>query len=158
EGGDGIDTVEVNGANAADQFTITPNGSRVRFDRTNLVPFSIDLGTTENLVVNGNDGDDTITASNGLAGLIQLTIDGGAGNDMITGGDGNDLLIGGDGNDVIEGGRGNDIMFGGAGDDVFTWDPGDGSDVIEGQGGHDTMLFDGANVAENVTISARGDH
>jgi Ca2+-binding RTX toxin-like protein len=156
EGGDGIDTVEVNGANAADIFTITPNGSRVRFDRTNLIPFSIDIGTTENLVVNALGGDDTITASNGLAGLIQLTIDGGAGNDTITGGDGNDILIGGDGNDVIEGGRGNDIMFGGAGDDVFTWDPGDGSDVIEGQSGHDTLQFAGANISENMDLSANG--
>src|SRR4029450_7405172 len=63
EGGAGIDTVEVNGANAADQFTVTPNGSRVRFERSNLVPFSIDIGTSENLVVNALGGDDSITAS-----------------------------------------------------------------------------------------------
>jgi Ca2+-binding RTX toxin-like protein len=47
-------------------------------------------------------------------------------------------------------------MFGGAGDDVFTWDPGDGSDVIEGQGGHDTLQFQGANVSENMDLSANG--
>ena len=58
EGGTGNDTVEVNGANAGDQFTIAPNGSRVRFDRLNLIPFSLDIGTTENLVVNGLGGDD----------------------------------------------------------------------------------------------------
>jgi Ca2+-binding RTX toxin-like protein len=156
EGGTGIDTVEVNGSNAADQFTVAPNGTRVRFDRTNLVPFSLDIGTTENLVVNMNGGDDVFTASNGLAPLIALTVDGGAGNDTITGGDGNDVLFGGDGNDVIEGGRGNDTMFGGAGDDVFTWDPGDGSDVIEGQGGHDTMQFTGSNLDEHIDISANG--
>ena len=49
EGGDGSDTAEVNGGNGAEVFTITANGSRVRFDRTNPAPFSIDIGTTENL-------------------------------------------------------------------------------------------------------------
>src|SRR5262249_48636064 len=156
EGGDGIDTVEVNGANAADNFTVAPNGTRVRFDRTTLMPCSLDSGTTENLVVNMNGGDDVFTASNGLAPLISLTVNGGAGNDTITGGDGNDRLFGGDGNDLIEGGRGNDMMFGGAGDDVFTWDPGDGSDLIEGQGGHDTMQFTGADLDEHIDISANG--
>jgi Ca2+-binding RTX toxin-like protein len=156
EGGDGIDTVEVNGGNASEVFTATPNGTRVRFDRVSPAPFSLDIGTTENLVVNMNGGDDTFTGSNGLAPLISLTVDGGAGNDTITGGDGNDRLFGGDGNDLIEGGRGNDVMFGGAGDDTFTWDPGDGSDTIEGQAGHDTMQFEGANVAEKFNLSANG--
>jgi Ca2+-binding RTX toxin-like protein len=39
EGGDGIDTAEVNGGNGAEQFTITPNGTRVRFDRVSPGPF-----------------------------------------------------------------------------------------------------------------------
>jgi hypothetical protein len=47
-------------------------------------------------------------------------------------------------------------MSGGAGDDTFTWNPGDGSDTVEGQGGTDTMLFNGANVAEQVDLSANG--
>src|SRR6516164_8403450 len=111
EGGDGIDTVEVNGGNGAENFTVVANGSRVRFDRTDPAPFSLDIGTTENLVVNMNGGDDVFTASNGLAPLIALTVDGGAGNDTITGGDGNDVLMGGDGNDIITGGRGNDKVL-----------------------------------------------
>ena len=81
EGGAGNDTVEVNGGNGAETFTVTANGTRVRFDRINPAPFSIDIGTTENLVVNMNGGDDTFTAGNGLAALIQITVDGGAGND-----------------------------------------------------------------------------
>jgi Ca2+-binding RTX toxin-like protein len=156
EGGAGNDTVVVNGSNAAETFTTTANGSRVLFTRTTPAPFSLDIGTTENLVVNMNGGDDTFTAGNGLAGLIALTVDGGAGNDSITGGDGNDTLLGGDGNDTIIGGRGADAMFGGAGDDTFVWNPGDGSDVIEGQDGNNTLLFNGANVSENINISANG--
>ena len=95
-------------------------------------PFTLDIGTTENLVLHANGGDDVITAGNGLASLISLTLDGGAGNDTITGGDGNDMLIGGDGNDIITGGRGNDTAPLGAGDDTFVWNPGDGSDTVEG--------------------------
>src|SRR6266567_5039917 len=133
EGGDGNDAAEVNGGNGAETFTITANGTRVRFDRTTPAPFFLDIGTTENLVVNANGGDDVITAGNGLANLIQLTLDGGDGNDTITGGDGNDTLIGGNGNDVITGGRGNDVALLGNGNDTFVWNPGDGSDTVEGQ-------------------------
>ena len=156
EGGDGFDTVEVNGGNASENFTVTPNGTRVRFDRTDPAPFFLDIGTSENLVVNMNGGDDTFTGSNGLAALISLTVDGGAGNDTIIGGDGNDRLIGGDGNDTIIGGRGSDVMIGGAGDDTFVWNPGDGSDVVEGQDGKDTLQFNGANISENFNLSANG--
>ena len=67
EGGDGNDTAEVNGGNGAETFTITPNGTRVRFDRITPAPFFIDIGTTENLVLNANGGDDVFTAGNGLA-------------------------------------------------------------------------------------------
>jgi Ca2+-binding RTX toxin-like protein len=154
EGGDGIDTAEVNGGNGAETFTITPNGTRVRFDRTTPGAFSLDIGTTENLVLNMNGGDDTFIASNGLANLIQLTVDGGDGNDTITGGDGNDRLLGGNGNDVITGGRGNDFAALGSGDDTFVWNPGDGSDTVEGQDGTDTLQFNGANIAEKVDITA----
>ena len=156
EGGTGSDTVEVNGGNVAETFTVTPNGKRVRFDRTDPGPFSIDIGTSENLVLNAAGGDDTITASNGLATLISLTVDGGAGNDRITGGDGNDRLTGGDGNDVVNGGRGNDTVFLGAGDDTFVWNAGDGSDLVEGQDGIDTLQFNGADVNERITASANG--
>src|SRR6266436_5103957 len=156
EGGDGVDTAEVNGGNGAETFSIIANGTRVRFDRLGPAPFSLDIGTTENLVLNMNGGDDTFTAGNGLAALINLTVDGGAGNDTITGGDGNDTLLGGDGNDVIAGGRGNDTAQLGAGDDTFVWNPGDGSDVVEGQDGTDTLVFNGANVNETMSISANG--
>jgi Ca2+-binding RTX toxin-like protein len=156
EGGAGTDTVEVNGGNASETFTTTANGTRVRFDRTDPAPFSLDIGTTENLVVNANGGDDKFTAGNGLAALIAITVDGGPGNDTLIGGDGNDVLIGGDGNDVIVGGRGNDVALMGAGDDTFIWNPGDGSDTVEGQDGNDSLLFNGSNVGERIDVSANG--
>jgi Ca2+-binding RTX toxin-like protein len=84
------------------------------------------------------------------------TINGGDGSDTIAGGKGNETLIGGRGNDSIDGNGGNDLALLGAGDDTFVWDPGDGSDTVEGQGGADTMRFNGANVAEQVDLSANG--
>ena len=156
EGASGVDTVEVNGGNGAEQFTATANGARVRFDRVTPAPFSIDIGTSENLVVNMNGGDDSFSATGNLAALIKLTVDGGAGNDTLLGSNGNDTLLGGDGNDFVDGNQGNDVALLGAGDDTFQWDPGDGSDTLEGQSGNDTMLFNGANVNENMDVSANG--
>jgi Ca2+-binding RTX toxin-like protein len=156
EGGDGNDTAEVNGGNGSETFTITANGTRVRFDRVSPAPFSLDIGTTENLVLHAGGGDDVITAGNGLASLISLTLDGGDGNDTITGGDGNDLILGGNGNDLVNGGRGNDNVQLGSGNDTFVWNPGDGSDTVEGGSGTDTMVFNGANINENINITANG--
>src|SRR3954462_2349154 len=108
EGGDGTDTVEVNGGNGAESFTSTANGTRVRFDRVTPAPFSIDIGTSENLVLNANGGDDSSSATGNLAALIKLTVDGGTGKDRLLGGNGADVLLGGDGNDFADGQQGND--------------------------------------------------
>ncbi|MGV2099755.1 VCBS domain-containing protein [Rhizobium sp. 21-4511-3d] len=75
-----------------------------------------------------------------------ITIEGGAGNDIIGGGAGDDTLRGGTGddlisglggNDTIEGGDGKDTLYGGAGDDTI--DGGDGDDTIIGGAGNDTL-------------------
>ena len=46
----------------------------------------------------------------------------------------------------------------GCGDDTFVWNPGDDNDTVDGQGGVDTLLFNGANIAEIIDISANGGH
>src|SRR4030095_11118721 len=121
-GGSGTDTVEVNGGNGAELFPATANGTRVRFDRLSPAPFSLDIGTAENLVVNMNGGDDSFSATGNLAALIQVIVDGGAGNDTILGSNGADRLLGGDGNDTIDRNQGNDTELVGRGDDAFQWD------------------------------------
>jgi len=156
EGGADTDTTEVNGGNGAEQFTATANGTRVRFDRLTPAPFAIDIGTTENLVLNANGGDDSFSATGNLAALIKVTVDGGAGNDTLLGSNGADVLLGGDGTDFADGQQGNDVAFLGAGDDTFQWDPGDGSDTIEGQDGTDVMVFNGSAGSENMAASANG--
>jgi Ca2+-binding RTX toxin-like protein len=156
EGGSGVDTAEVNGGGAAEIFTLTANGTRVRFDRLDPAPFSIDIGTTENLVLNMNGGNDSFSATGNLAALIKVTVDGGAGDDTILGSNGADTLLGGADNDFIDGQQGNDVAFLGAGNDTFQWDPGDGNDIVEGGDGTDTMLFNGSSGAEIFTASANG--
>ena len=115
------------------------------------------LSTVVN-VTDAEPGNDTLTI-NTLAGNDVLDAAGLAATAVSleeNGGDDGDLLIGSAGGDVVNGGKGNDAAFLGAGDDTFVWNPGDGSDTVEGQAGIDTMLFNGANVAEQIDLSANG--
>jgi Ca2+-binding RTX toxin-like protein len=157
DGGDGQDAVTYSGTGSDDAIAIEPDGS------AGVATSDLSSGgapqitsNVESLTVAGRAGNDTIAASNGLAGLTQLTIDGGAGDDTLTGGDGSDTLIGGPGTDVVTGGRGNDTAQLGSGNDTFVWNPGDGSDSVDGQGGGDTVQFNGSNVAEKLDLSANG--
>jgi Ca2+-binding RTX toxin-like protein len=157
-----VDTTTINGTGGNDSIAITPDAGAV--DVTGLAA-AVEIARSEAandvLNVNGLDGNDTISGAVGLAALIKLGIDGGAGDDAINGGDGAETLVGGAGNDAVDGNRGNDTGLLGAGDDSFRWDPGDGSDVVEGQDGADdgadTLLFIGAGVAESFDISANGE-
>jgi Ca2+-binding RTX toxin-like protein len=162
DGDGGNDETVVNGApTAGDQFTIKPQGNRVRFDRVNLVPFFVDF-TSERLTVNGLGGSDTMTADPGLAALTALTLKGDQGSDTITGGDGADRIFGGDdvdtlvggaGRDELYGDRGNDAVSGGAGDDTLVWNNGDGSDRNDGEDGFDTIEVNGAPAGDVFTIA-----
>ena len=164
-GAETIDRLVIDGLGGNDTVTFTAasggeidvflDGTHVGVNQVGSTVVT-DLANVENLVINGTSGEDVIRGSNGIAGLTSLTINGGAGNDTIFGGDGADLINGGDGNDFVVGGRGNDTALLGSGDDTFVWNPGDGSDLVEGQSGFDTLLFNGANVAEHVSISANG--
>jgi Ca2+-binding RTX toxin-like protein len=147
--GDGqADTIVVNGTAANDLVTVTgsTNGVDVLGLAAAVTVGGADQGIDE-LIISTVAGTDTLDASDVEAGAIDLTLNGGAGNDMLIGGHGNDLLIGA---------QGTDVGFCGAGNDTFVWNPGDGSDVVEGEAGEDTMLFNGANIAENIDVSANG--
>ena len=155
DGQDGSDTVEVNGATpAGDAFTIAPSAvaGRVAFARINLVPFTLDIGTSEKLAVNGGGGDDSISATNGLRGLIALTLAGQDGNDALTGGDGDDVLDGGAGDDTLQGGRGRDVLRGQDGADRLTG--GSGKDSFSGGAGNDRI--DSAGQRREVVTCGTG--
>jgi Ca2+-binding RTX toxin-like protein len=143
-GDDGRDDVEVNGAPAAgDVFTVQPNGARIKFDRTNLVPFSIDIGSSETMHANGLGGDDTITVGN--VGSYAVTAAGGPGNDTLTGRDSSETLLGGQGNDTINPGGGLDIVSGDEGDDQVNVRD-NTADVARGGPGNDSVVADTADL------------
>jgi Ca2+-binding RTX toxin-like protein len=99
-GGDGADLTRVNGSvTQGDAFEVAPNGAGIRFQRTNLVPFTIDLDT-ERLEMNTLAGGDTIAVRPGLAGRLGVLADGGSGNDRIEARNGSpDAIQGGSGSD-----------------------------------------------------------
>ena len=150
------DEVSVIDGNGNDHISVVANGTTVTV--TGLAAqVTIDhIETADRLIIDDLGGDDVIVASGNLSALINLTIDGGDGNDTISGGNGADTLLGEDGDDVVDGNQGNDVAILGAGNDTFRWDPGDGSDIVEGRAGFDTLLFNGSAAAENIDISANG--
>jgi Ca2+-binding RTX toxin-like protein len=148
EGGDGTDTIEVNGG-GDETFTVAPSATpgRVSFERPSN-PFNLDIGTSEKLDLNAGSGVDNVTSQDGLNGLgFALDIDGGPGNDVLDGGDGADVIHGGADNDRIIGDDNptgtRDQSFGDAGDDTLVWNPGDDDDRGEGGDGTDTIEVNG---------------
>lgn len=75
-GNDDADTMTVNGAPVGDVFEIAPNGARVAFTRTNLIPFVLDVDVdAEALVVNGGEGEDIFNVL--LLSATTVSINGG---------------------------------------------------------------------------------
>jgi Ca2+-binding RTX toxin-like protein len=148
-GGDGAaDSITVNGTQGDDTIVVTGDAGGIHVTGLQAdVSIFAQEAALDRLTVNGQAGNDVIDARGLKADGIQLTMNGGLGADVFFGSEGNDFVTGGDGNDTA-------LM--GAGDDTFVWNPGDDNDIVEGQTGFDTLLFDGANIAEKIDISANG--
>lgn len=177
DGGSGNDTVVVVGNTSAIPDLTTPdpndtgNGDSFRLDadpatggakfqRTNLVPFFIDITTSETVVMQTGGGNDTITVTalagtgirnvvmdggdgndvlDGSTANVTLQIFGGAGDDKLLGGSKSDTLLGGDGNDSLSGGKGTDTLDGGTGNDTLDAGKDGSQDVVTGGTGADTF-------------------
>jgi Ca2+-binding RTX toxin-like protein len=156
--------LSIKGTKASDRIALRlqagdPGTLQVDVGDDGSADFYFKRSTIAKIAVDSRAGADVvrIDESNGsFTDTIPTTIDGGDGNDNLAGGKGIETLLGGRGNDSIDGNGGNDVSSLGPGNDTFVWDPGDGSDTVEGNGGNDTMLFNGANVAEQVDLSANG--
>jgi Ca2+-binding RTX toxin-like protein len=156
--------LKIKGTRASDKIALRlqagdPGILQVDVGDNGSADFSFERADVAQIAVKARAGEDLlrIDESNGVfTDSIPTTMDGGAGKDDLAGGSGAETLRGGNGSDSIDGNRGNDRGLMGAGDDTFVWDPGDGSDSVEGRAGADTMLFNGANLSEQVDLSANG--
>jgi Ca2+-binding RTX toxin-like protein len=150
-GGDG-DAVTVEGRDANDELTVsTSAGGEVDIAGFN---YGVKLDTTttaDSLTVNGNDGDDLITAIDGVESEITLVFNGGQGNDALTG----DGTLNGDaGNDVLTGLDGNNVLNGGDGDDVLNLS--DGDDTLSGGAGFDIVNYSGTEADDTLSLVEAG--
>ena len=87
EGGAGdSDKLVVNGAAAEDFLSVAPGtGSRVAIERTNLVPFSLDVASVEDLEIAAGDGDDNLTLGSLADSEVRNAVMGtGGGGDTVT--------------------------------------------------------------------------
>jgi Ca2+-binding RTX toxin-like protein len=155
-------TLKVKGSNRADTLALRlkagdPTRVQVDVGDDGAADFSFARSQLSAIKVRMRGGRDSVRVDdvNGaFTDSIPTKIAGGRGNDSLTGGLGAETFRGGKGNDSVIGGKGADTAYLGRGNDTFRWDNGDGSDVIEGQRGRDTMLFNGAAINENVTLTA----
>ncbi len=119
-----VDTIQINATNDDDVITINNVGNGVvnvhMLDEATGVTRDVTISNfdaTDKIVINGLGGDDIINAT-GLTGM-QLTANGGDGDDILIGSAGNDTLNGGPGDDTLIGNGGVDTLDGGTGNNVF---------------------------------------
>jgi extracellular elastinolytic metalloproteinase len=123
--GPGADTLAVTGSAAADNYRFGTAGANLNGDDDGN---DVVLSGIENLTVNGSAGNDVISAGGALGTASPLTIpvvlNGGSGNDKQTGGTGSDTINGGDGKDTcnaLKAADGSDTCTGGAGVDTASY-------------------------------------
>jgi Ca2+-binding RTX toxin-like protein len=119
--GDGAaDNVIVTGTNGDDVAVVSGSAGSAEVDGLfSVVRVTGAEPANDRLTVNMAAGDDVLQASGLAADAIELTGDGGDGNDILIGGDGNVVLLGGNGDDVLIGGPGQDVLDGGPGSNVL---------------------------------------
>ena len=107
---------------------------------------SFALSAVTEIRVDARGGNDIVATLSNVT--KPMTIDGGAGNDVLTGGGGANTIFGGAGNDLLYGADGADILFGGDGDDVLFG--GQGRDFLIGGDGADTLL---GNADDDILVA-----
>jgi len=173
---DGLDFI-IDGQRGDDIIDVTQRADGTALVRINGRVVILDADETERLLIEGGDGNDTITINSyavpSVAGSpgtrlpdpsasdpIGFRINGGDGNDYIQGGTGDDEIWGGDDFDTIYGGDGADYLRGEDGNDYI--DGGQGDDFVWGQGDNDTVVGgDGADTisggsGDDVLVGGRG--
>jgi Ca2+-binding RTX toxin-like protein len=147
------DTATLTGDGANDNIAITVSGANLRHNLpTGAGTFASNIDFDS-----ATGGEQTLTAAAG-----RLTIDGGAGDDIIVGGPNLDTLRGGDGDDRLTGGPNNaakptkESISGGAGNDVMLWFNGDGDDTNDGGDGVDETQFNNGTADDVMSLAPLG--
>jgi hypothetical protein len=139
-------TVSQSGGN----ISVTSNGNTTVFSAGDVNEIEVVLGSGDDVVVIGTSVTMPVTIEGGAGGDILV---GGGGRSVLIGGEGNDILsgsplasaadvlLGGDGNDILSGFGGNDVLVGGDGDDTLLG--GDGRDLVIGSHDEDWLFGNG---------------
>lgn len=145
--------LSVTGTTANDAITVTQSGNVFTVVDNGWSTKATYAGVTQ-LVVNGADGTDKLTANVSVA----TSLVGGNGNDTLVGGGEVDILIGSDGNDSLVGSGGADKLYGGGGNDTLSGGDGNdqlfggvGIDALFGNNGDDTLISLGGGVSSTLT-------
>jgi Ca2+-binding RTX toxin-like protein len=156
EGGTGSDLVVFSGSNAAEKFTFSANGKRLRFlaastvDVAGVERFDLRaLGGADNVVVNDLSGTglgqlNADLANDGAADVVDIKGSSAAHELRLGGG----ISIGGIGAVV-------NVLRAQAANDKLNLDPGAGSDrvVVQGSSGNDTIGVAASAVAAHIAVS-----
>ncbi|HEX5619364.1 MAG TPA: hypothetical protein VFX51_13150 [Solirubrobacteraceae bacterium] len=148
------DQIAVQGTDLSDLIQIRPFNDDVRVDRPGrTVQIHGARAADDRLTVFGRAGSDSILANANAGANVALTLDGGAGPDVIDGSAAADTLVGGADTDVVTGRQGDDIVDLGDGNDRFTRSPQDGFDRVEGGAGTDTISAVGSTADDFIEVS-----
>ena len=107
--------------------------------------------------IDGTAGNDVLSGTDGKNTIKGFDGDdelsGLGGNDKLLGGNGNDTLYGGSGDDTLIGGEGTDYLYGGDGDDSIKAGNNDYFDSFYAGSGNDTIDFSGVTNPDAFSIS-----
>ena len=105
---DDVGVVTIEGANDVDTVVLDVSLNTAGTPVAGTTGTATSIKFKGQLVFNGHDGNDTLTATAITVTNFTVLFDGGAGADVARGGAESDTFVGGAGNDVLAGGKGND--------------------------------------------------
>jgi Ca2+-binding RTX toxin-like protein len=117
----------------------------------------------DSVLLAGNGGDDTLTASQGFPASTSVVLLGGEGNDHLNGGETEDALVDGAGNDTVSAAGGDDALpnnggaddlAAGSGDDLFISNAVCDGDTLDGGSGRDNANWANFNAAISIEMAS----